>query len=548
MKKFSVLFLFFAVFSCSVLDKDSMEAVDEEKYKDVLGSLPEQICVFDPSQYFPAASHTKANSGSPVMFSSDDLDFDKAKSYSTEKADYLQIPILAEEVPLKTVVRFPEIEIGDSPMSPSGTAKMYLIVQDDKDSSAKRKMNVVMMVPQPKYMTQEQIDSADFFYDGHFNGVLFYSDLSGKMLKVETVINGELHLRGRIPENVSASDTIVATVRFLTKESTGEGVEALPASEDDPEMLDEALIVADRIDRGWKSDDPDHPSNNRDNDPQETEDEVDKYLMGGGNEKKIEVKISIVGRGYTTGQGFYKVGSIAYCTASSMNYAGTDISTFVGWSGFSTSTSSSISFTITTVVSEYKLRATFHDFRPCAEGDYRDPLLDMKILGTKGSGVDGGRFGMTRSGGTREHRGIDLDCPIGTPVFATISGRVSNTISNLNNNEDWTQYKSKGGKLNSVTFNCGNRIYITGKIAGQTVTVVYFHLQNIFVKDGMMVEAGDIIGQSGNSGSASDSACAGPHLHYQVQIWRNDSTVYLNPEDYIYSILDDDGMQTNPCN
>ena len=32
--------------------------------------------------------------------------------------------------------------------------------------------------------------------------------------------------------------------------------------------------------------------------------------------------------------------------------------------------------------------------------------------------------------------------------------------------------------------------------------------------------AGDLIGQSGNSGSASDSTCAGPHLHYQVQIWR----------------------------
>lgn len=60
--------------------------------------------------------------------------------------------------------------------------------------------------------------------------------------------------------------------------------------------------------------------------------------------------------------------------------------------------------------------------------------------------------------------------------------------------------------------------------------------------------AGDIIGQSGNSGNASNDGCAGPHLHYQVQIWRNDSTVYLNPEDYIYSILDDDGKQTNPCN
>ena len=202
----------------------------------------------------------------------------------------------------------------------------------------------------------------------------------------------------------------------------------------------------------------------------------------------------------------------------------------------------------TTVISEYKLTATFHDFRPCAEGDYRDPLLDMKILGTKGSGVDGGRFGMTRSGGTQEHRGIDLDCPIGTPVYATISGVVSNTISNLNNDESWDEYKERGGTLKSSTFNCGNRIYITGKIADHTVTVVYFHLQNLFVNDGDTVEAGDIIGQSGNSGNASNDGCAGPHLHYQVQIWRNDSTVYLNPEDYIYSILDDDGKQTNPCN
>lgn len=65
MKKFSVLFLFFAVFSCSVIDKTG--GVYEEKYKDILNSLPEQICVFDPAQFYAATPQTKAASVSPVV-------------------------------------------------------------------------------------------------------------------------------------------------------------------------------------------------------------------------------------------------------------------------------------------------------------------------------------------------------------------------------------------------------------------------------------------------------------------------------------------------
>ena len=549
MKKLSVLFLFFAVFSCIVMDKTG--GVNEEKYKDILNSLPEQICVFDPAQFYAATPQTKAASVSPVVLMPENMDFEKAKFYSTEEYDYTQIPIEAEGLPGKTVLRFPGIELGDSPFSAPGTAKTYLIVQDSRGDSCRRVVNVVMIVPQPKYMTQEQLDSVDFFYDGNLNGAIFYSDVSGKILKVETVINGKMYRRGYVPKMISAADTALAAIWVRDKMSDGNPI-AVPSSEDDPEELNPIYVVADGPDsdwNDWNSNDPDHPSNNRGDDLNEAEDEVQNPNVGlGGGKKQIEVRVSVVGRGYSTGTGYYDIGSVVHCSASPMYYADTPVSTFVGWSGYMTSASSSVTFTVTGVVADYSLTATFHNLAPCSDGEYRDPLMDMKILGTQGSGIDGGRFGKTRSGGSREHRGIDLDCPIGTPVFATISGRVSNTISNLINNESWPQYHEKGGQLGRKTFNCGNRIYITGKIAGQTVTVVYFHLQNLFVKDGDVVEAGDIIGQSGNSGSASDSTCAGPHLHYQVQIWRNDSTVYLNPEDYIYSILDDDGMQTNPCN
>lgn len=64
-------------------------------------------------------------------------------------------------------------------------------------------------------MTQGQLDSLDFFYSGHFNGVLFYSNVYGKILKVETYINGERDQRGRIPDGINPQDEVLVTVRFF---------------------------------------------------------------------------------------------------------------------------------------------------------------------------------------------------------------------------------------------------------------------------------------------------------------------------------------------
>lgn len=182
----------------------------------------------------------------------------------------------------------------------------------------------------------------------------------------------------------------------------------------------------------------------------------------------------------------------------------------------------------------------------------------MRILGTPGSGIEGGCFGKTRSNGTRMHRGMDFGCPIGTPVYATISGRVWGTTRGLPNGLDWPTYEKAwrnygDTKLARITFNCGNRIFITGKIDGEEVTVAFFHLQNLFVKDGDKVTVGQMIAQSGNTGNASNQGSSGPHLHYQVQCAGKtsagkDTTIYLNPEFYIHSQFDDDGVQTNPCN
>ena len=249
------------------------------------------------------------------------MDFEKAKFYSTEEYDYTQIPIEAEGLPGKTVLRFPGIELGDSPFSAPGTAKTYLIVQDSRGDSCRRVVNVVMIVPQPKYMTQEQLDSVDFFYDGNLNGAIFYSDVSGKILKVETVINGKMYRRGYVPKMISAADTALAAIWVRDKKSDGNPI-AVPSSEDDPEELNPIYVVADGPDsdwNDWNSNDPDHPSNNRGDDLNEAEDEVQNPNVGlGGGKKQIEVRISVVGRGYATGTGYYDIGSVVHCSASPM--------------------------------------------------------------------------------------------------------------------------------------------------------------------------------------------------------------------------------------
>ena len=86
------------------------------------------------------------------------------------------------------------------------------------------------------------------------------------------------------------------------------------------------------------------------------------------------------------------------------------------------------------------------------------------------------------------HRGIDLACPIGTPVRAARSGRVI-----------FRGYRGGYGRLVIVKHEHGYR-------------TLYGHLSRYRVKPGQRVRAGDVIALSGNTGRST-----GPHLHFEVR-------------------------------
>lgn len=122
-------------------------------------------------------------------------------------------------------------------------------------------------------------------------------------------------------------------------------------------------------------------------------------------------------------------------------------------------------------------------------------------------------FGEVRSGG-REHRGLDIALPRGTPVFATASGITA---------------------FSGVQGGYGKLVIIDHRNGYETV---YAHLDEIWTCRGDRVERGATIGLSGNTGNST-----GPHLHYEIR--RNgiatDPVAYLpnnDKEDLRYAIRD----------
>lgn len=109
----------------------------------------------------------------------------------------------------------------------------------------------------------------------------------------------------------------------------------------------------------------------------------------------------------------------------------------------------------------------------------------------EGAGLTSG-FGMRSHpvlGGRRQHKGIDLASPTGTPIYATADGVVSRA--------DW--FSSYG-------------LYISLD-HGAALETRYGHLSRLNVAEGQAVRKGDLIGYVGSTGRST-----GPHLHYEVRI------------------------------
>ena len=92
-------------------------------------------------------------------------------------------------------------------------------------------------------------------------------------------------------------------------------------------------------------------------------------------------------------------------------------------------------------------------------------------------------------GGIRQHKGIDMAAPSGTPIYATADGIVEKA-------EWFSSY--------------GNFIAIEH---GADLETRFGHLSRIAVSAGQRVHKGDLIGYVGSTGRST-----GPHLHYEVRV------------------------------
>lgn len=93
-------------------------------------------------------------------------------------------------------------------------------------------------------------------------------------------------------------------------------------------------------------------------------------------------------------------------------------------------------------------------------------------------------------GHTKMHQGIDLAAPLGTPIYATADGVISEA--------GW----NSGGY--------GNLIKVSH---GKGIETRYAHLSSVAVRSGQRVRRGELIGRMGSTGRST-----GSHLHYEVRI------------------------------
>jgi murein DD-endopeptidase MepM/ murein hydrolase activator NlpD len=104
-------------------------------------------------------------------------------------------------------------------------------------------------------------------------------------------------------------------------------------------------------------------------------------------------------------------------------------------------------------------------------------------------------------GASRFHSGVDLGAPMGTPVLAAYSGRVSLA-------------EFLGGYGLSILLEHDQ---------GQQATQ-YAHLSELFVKPGQWVQQGTVIGLVGSTGLST-----GPHLHFELQQATLNGLVAVDP-------------------
>jgi murein DD-endopeptidase MepM/ murein hydrolase activator NlpD len=144
----------------------------------------------------------------------------------------------------------------------------------------------------------------------------------------------------------------------------------------------------------------------------------------------------------------------------------------------------------------------FYFTRPIAADEVNWPLADY-------------RYGYFFPGTDIVHTGIDIGAPLGTPVYASASGKVV-----------WAGYGLYYGN-DDPDDPYGKAVTIAHDFSynGDRLLTVYAHMDRVDVAVGQEVEAGTQLGIVGLTGFTT-----GPHLHFEVRLASNSFFRTRNPE------------------
>ena len=147
-----------------------------------------------------------------------------------------------------------------------------------------------------------------------------------------------------------------------------------------------------------------------------------------------------------------------------------------------------------------------------------EPSLAFPVL-DRNSGAIGSAFGAPRDGGAREHHGIDIFAPRGTPVVAAAEGTVRSV-----------ETTGRGGKV----------VWLSPRQQG--LSLYYAHLDSQTVEPGQRVQPGDTLGTVGTTGNAQGTP---PHLHFGIYRRRRGP---VDPHPFVHaSRADPPAIQLDPA-
>lgn len=134
----------------------------------------------------------------------------------------------------------------------------------------------------------------------------------------------------------------------------------------------------------------------------------------------------------------------------------------------------------------------------------KNPPSDAKWITPVSNYVISSPFGKRNAplaGASTNHKGLDMACSQGTPIYAT-----------------------RAGTVNIASYQKGGAGYYVSISHGDGFASIYMHMLRYVVSAGQSVTAGQLIGYVGSTGNST-----GPHLHFGVSY----AGTYVNPLAYI---------------